>query len=239
MKAGDPHLSDAERELQMAAQQAAASTSTNPWKPVKTALSAHAKGSAHSIGIQDSTVIDRAVGSPGAQKAYDAHSFVVLQPKPNRKSAPLHQVVDRVRRAITAEPYATTVVVIPHENDYAPSHLLSCDPQVGPRLAGLYPHAKHELDLRKNDGAQPPIAAGPWTISGSHLRRTATGGVVAIVDPAIELRQVHAGDVFIITSSGGATTGLGVVDHVRRASTGHQAIVFGQVAEGPSGFAAE
>lgn len=211
--------SQAELELQAQAKTAAESKSTNPWGPLGKLLAKHAGGTGRAIGIQDSTVIDRAIGSPGMLKELDVHGFEVLR-HASRKSADLEDVVDKVVGAIEAAPYISTAVVIPYTTDFLPSHVLSCDPETGGRLAELYPSATPVLGLTKRGGdTDLTHPAGPWIVTPvEHLVHPDGSRAFVMDDPDDETRFLTIGDAVIVREeqAGGVSRyiGVGRVHHV-------------------------
>jgi hypothetical protein len=230
--------SSKEAALQEVTREAAASKSTNPWRSVGETLRDHAATSTgRAIGIQDYTVINRAVGSPGMQHSYGVHGFVVKPGEPPTKPpADLEAVVKRVRDALQHEPYITTAVIIPYSNDYLPSHVLSCDAPEGQGLATAYPAAIHELDIVKGMVESEVVQRGPWSVIVDELQVSDDGSVRARVsDPGDELRRVFVGDGLVLVHPGPAPEPFAVarLHHVAPSDDDSFLLVFDRYAELP------
>lgn len=218
-----------EAELQRVATTAATTQSTNPWGPVGDVLREHAgAATARAIGIQDYTVINRAVGSPGMQHPKGVHGFVVKPGVEGKQPADLDDVVTRVTEAIQHEPFITTAVIIPHTTGYLPSHVLSCDAPEGHALAAAYPEAQHVLDLQKGLAQADVVQRGPWSIVVAAMERGDDGSIRARVhDPDGDLRKVFVGDGLLLVEAGPASTpfGVGRLHHTEPGEDGDYVLV--------------
>jgi len=220
-----------ESEIQELASHAAASSSTNPWGPTIHKLSEQVGGlECRVIGIQDSTVIDRAIGSPGMLKPLAVHGFIVCEPKPQRKPAELADVVEKLKRQIRIAPYISTAVVLPFQNEYYPSHVLSSSPAVGGLLGSKYPNSVRELAIAKEAGdTESSGMKGPWRVVPAEVAVAASGQVIAsLSDPEDEARFLAPGDAVLLAdpSDSNRSIGLGRVHHVRPSTDGKLLIVF-------------
>lgn len=227
---------DKEAVVQALATTAAASSSTSPWGPLSHKLSEHAGGRpARAIGIQDSTVIDRAIGSPGMLKPHAVHGFVVKLPeKPDRKPAELPDVIDNLRQHIRIGPYISTAVILPYSSDYYPSHVLSIASEVGERIAECYPNAEHALDLVKESADTSATSpSGPWRVIPSSLTTGSDGSVVLeLDDPERDARFLAPGDGIVIADPADADVnlGLGRLHHARPGDAGNLLLVLDRYA---------
>ena len=220
-----------EEELHRVSVEAASSASTNPWGPVGTVLAKHAGGTGRAIGIQDSTVIDRAIGSPGMLKPLVVHGFIIKS-KEGREPADLDTVVLKVRQQIETSPNISTAVIIPHTNHYYPSHVLSSDSFVGTKLTIVYPNATHSTDLQKRGVEQP---RGPWRVLVTSTGVGPAGpGSVLVDDPEQELRFVHPGDAALLFRPGDSVPfAVGRLHHVYPIEDGGIVLVFDRYRERP------
>ena len=233
-----------EEALREVASAAAASSSTNPWRPVREMLALHAEtAKTHAIGIQDSTVIDRAIGSPKTMKPERVHSFVVRNPRAPRRPAARETIVARLENAIQQAPYITTAVVLPYWNDFYPSDILaSSDTEMAQRLGAAYPHADMHDGIVKTVNAQLAQALrGPWVLQSEDVAFGDDGSVtIGVDDPDGDLRSVYPGDaVAVIEGSQPKPWGVGRVHHMRRGDgSGHILVVLDRfarvVASGPT-----
>lgn len=224
------NYSTSEEEIRELAHQAASSSSTNPWGPLSHKLGEQLKGkSARAIGIQDSTVVDRAIGSPGMLKPLDVHGFVVKNP-PERHPAELTTVIAKLEQHIITAPYISTAVVFPYTNDFYPSHILSSVTAIGASLAELYPNAQADLSLKKEAAdATTVLPQGPWRVLASEITRTATGSVYASLNnPEGEGRYLTPGDAVVLVEPDGQqrTVGVGRLHHVRPTDSETLLLVF-------------
>ena len=227
--------SSEESEIQELASHAATSSSTNPWGPTTHKLSEQVGGlECRVIGIQDSTVIDCAIGSPGMLKPLAVHGFIVCEPKPKRKPAELTDVVEKLSRQIRIAPYISTAVVFPFQNGYFPSHVLSSSPAVGGLLGAKYPNAARELAIAKEVGdTESSGMKGPWRVVPAKVIVAETGQVIAsLSDPEDEARFLAPGDAVLLTdpSDASRSIGLGRVHHVRPSTDGNLLVVFDRYA---------
>ena len=220
-----------EEELHRVSAEAASSTSTNPWGPVGTVLARHAGGTGRAIGIQDSTVIDRAIGSPGMLKPLAVHGFIVKS-KEGREPADLDTVVLKVRQQIETSPNISTAVIIPYTNDYYPTHLLSSDATVGSKLSLAYPNARLSTGVQKRGVEQP---RGPWRVIVTSRSIASSGHPSVLVDDHDqELRFVHPGDAILLFQPGDTVPfALGRLHHVYPVDDGGIVLVFDRYRERP------
>lgn len=218
-----------ETELRDVATTAATTQSTNPWGPVGDVLREHAgTATARAIGIQDYTVINRAVGSPGMQHPKGVHGFVVKPGAEGKQAADLNDVVTRVTEAIQHEPFISTAVIIPYTTGYFPSHVLSCDAPEGHTLAGVYPAAEHVLDLQKGLAQADVVQRGPWSIVVAAMEHGEDGSIRARVDdPEGDLRKVFVGDGLLLVEAGPTSTAFGVgrLHHIEPGEDGDYILV--------------
>lgn len=224
-----------EEEIQKLVSEAAESSSTNPWGPVNNKLAQHVGGgkSARAIGIQDYTVVDRAIGSPGMLKPLDVHGFVVKDP-PDRAAADVGTVVDKLKQQIRIAPYITTAVVFPYTNDFYPSDILSSAPDVGGTLAKLYPNARRDLTIKKEAGdTASTVPKGPWRVLAAELTASASGCVFASLDdPEDEARYLAPGDAIVLVDPDKSRhpIGVGRLHHIRPTHSGTLQLVFDRYA---------
>jgi hypothetical protein len=223
-----------EAEIRHLAAEAAAAHSTNPWGPLGRKLGEHAgRVSSRAIGIQDSTVIDRAIGSPGMLKPHKVHGFVVMDGRhgaEDRKPAEVDDVIRKLTQQIRIAPNISTAVVFAHTRDFFPSHVLSCDAQVGALLASAYPNAQQTLDLRKEaPDPSSTVPSGPWRVSPSSLTVADNGGIVAALDdPERDARYMAPGDAVVVVNPEDveAVLGVGRLHHVRPGDGSELLLVF-------------
>lgn len=227
-----------EDELQEAARTAANTKSTNPWGPVKSVLRSHADArTAGVIGIQDSTVIRRAIGSPNMKTTHPVHGFVIMLPE-WRQPADLDEVVASVREAIEIEPWITTAILMPYTTDFRPSHVLSAGAPEGIALAALYPGAVADLAIVKRSTAQDVVMArGPWKVTPQSLERGDDGStVLRIDDPDAGLRSLYPGDGLLIVEQGDEERPIAVgrLHHLRPSDGEAMLLVLDRFAELPA-----
>lgn len=231
-----PEHSSAEQEIRAVVADAAASISRNPWGPVYRMLATHAdvdSDDARALSISDSTVIDRAIGSPGMIKPLKVHGFIVkdvAQPDSSKHPADLEDVVTKVSLAIRSAPYISTAVIFSYTVDYYPSHVLSCDEVIGRRLADLYPHAEAELAIAKDAAdAAATSPQGPWRVVPTEILGAASGAVTVTVDESEkEVRHLAPFDAIVLTdpSDSGKAIAVGRLNHIRPDADGTYRLIF-------------
>lgn len=225
-----PDRSQQEERLQEVAAEAAASSSTNPWGPLGRKLEEDAGTKARAIGIQDNTVIDRAIGSPGMRHALGVHGFVVKEPVEEHRRVPLDKVLARLRVAIEDEPFIKTAVVMPHATDYYPSHILSCDPEVASRLGDAYPNADVEAGLSKQAAELAGEHPGPWLLycEPQDVDISDTGVEVVLEEDDHIARGLYSSDWVVVarqTDGDPHLLGVGRVHHVVREEPGRHRLI--------------
>jgi hypothetical protein len=194
--------SEAEGALRDATLAALNHGGTNPWGPVGLAL-AKAAGLeakfARAIGMQDDTVIGRAITSPGMSRGHlRVHGFVALP------ETAVDNAVERVTQEVQRLPYLRTAVVIPASNDYYPSHVISREPDIAKKLAAEYPNAGMRDDLQfqgvpeQTGPAGAESHGGPWVIEAA---LPATARTLAVPADAAFVRMLSPGDHVLLTTT--------------------------------------
>jgi hypothetical protein len=196
-----PTRSEAEGALRDATLAALNHGGTNPWGPVGLAL-AKAAGLeakfARAIGMQDDTVIGRAITSPGMSRAHlRVHGFVLLP------ETTLENAVERVTQEIERLPYLRTAVLIPASNDYYPSHVISREPEIAKKLATEYPNTSLREDLHFQGAEQTGSVitrahSGPWVIEAALGATTRT---LAVPADAPFARMLSPGDRVLLATN--------------------------------------
>jgi hypothetical protein len=199
-----PARSEAEGALRDATLAALNHGGQNPWGPVGRAL-ARAAGLeakfARAIGMQENSVIDRAITSMGMAKAHlRVHGFVAYP------ETAVENAVERLTQEIQRLPYLRTAVLIPASNNYYPSHVISREPAVAKQLAAEYPNASVRDDLQFQGVPEQPagggaeVHSGPWMIEAA---LPATARTLAVPADARFARMLSPGDHVLLTATSG------------------------------------
>lgn len=202
-----PDASESEAALQHAVNAAVHSGRRTPWGDLRAPLALAAgvtTPEVRCIGMQDDSVITRAINSPGMTGAQlRVHGFVVL-PATNLDSA-----VEGLRHAIETQPHIATAVVFPAAAGYRPALVLSRDEEIATRLRETLPNAEIVSDLvgrAAPDPSSPQTPTGPWLLrlSADVLASRPSAITVPIDDP--NLRSLACGDQVALATDGQAPT---------------------------------
>lgn len=187
--------------VQAAAKQALAHGGTNPWGRIREPLASAAGvplANVRAIGMQDNSVITRAINSPGMTKAnIEVHGFVVQQ------ATDLEQALEGLRDHIRRWPNLRTAVVMPYQDDYRPTHVLTRDGVMGDRLRVAFPNAIVEDDIELEESPQPGDSAheGPWLVAVEADDVSRRSPIIMLGEDEPNVRYLSCGDEVLLVDA--------------------------------------
>jgi hypothetical protein len=204
-------LTPTQHESALAAACAAATGvgSTNPWGVLRGPLAVAAgvpSRAARAIGMQDDSVIDRAINSPGMVKPnIKVHGYCVY-PATNYGTALAH-----VKQAVETQPNLHTAVLMDGNREYRPCDVVSRDPDVAAALEATLPHATLTMVQRDVSASTGTAPTGPWSIVLDDERLDQRAASILIGLEEANVRHISPGDRVLLVDADGAAHAAGVV----------------------------